>query len=143
VLGRFFSLRQPSDYLALLAYVERTAATEAVFARMRLALRDGLLVPVLQGYGPRYLHSIGQLYKGGAHTGMFLEITVADAEDLPIPESRVTFGQLKKAQALGDLGALDSRGKPILRLHMTEGAEAGLRTIADAAERALVALARA
>ncbi len=142
VLGRFFDLRRPGDYLALLAYVERTAATEGTFARLRLGLRDALLIPVLQGYGPRFLHSIGQLYKGGPPTGMFLQITTADAEDIPIPESRVTFGQLKTAQALGDLRALDSRGKPVLRLHMTEGVETGLRTIAHAAERALVTLAQ-
>lgn len=142
ILGRFFALKRPGDYLALLAYVERTAATEAAFRQMRLGLRDALEIPVLQGYGPRFLHSIGQLHKGGPSTGIYLELTVADGEDIRIPESHVSFGELKMAQALGDLAALDSRAKPTLRLHMTGGVESGLRTVAHATERALVALAQ-
>ncbi|MBI4364602.1 MAG: transaldolase, partial [Candidatus Latescibacteria bacterium] len=106
ILGRFLALRKPGDYLALLAFVERTAGTEASFAHMRREIRDALRIATLQGYGPRYLHSIGQLYKGGADRGLYLFMTAADETDIPIPESRVTFGQLKTAQALGDLDAL-------------------------------------
>jgi len=143
VLGRFFSLRRAGDYLALLAYVDRTAATESAFAQLRRGIRDATQLPVLQGYGPRYLHSIGQFYKGGPETGMFLVITADHAQDLPIPESRLTFGRLETAQALGDLASLDSRGKPALRLHMTETVTGGLATIAHAVERALVSQASA
>jgi glucose-6-phosphate isomerase len=138
VLGRFLSLAQPGDYVALLGYLERTDPTEASFARLRSLIRDALRLPVLQGYGPRYLHSIGQLYKGGPPTGLFLLFTEPDAEDLQIPEARYRFGDLKSAQALGDLASLQSHGKPAIRLHLGSGAESGLNRVIRAAERALV-----
>ncbi len=143
LIGRFLALKKPSDYIAILAFLERTAATESAFAHLRREIRDAMRIPVLQGYGPRYLHSIGQLYKGGPAGGMFLEITAAAAQDLPIPESRVTFGKLELAQALGDLRALESRGKPTLRLHIAGSVTQGLATIGHAVERALVAIASA
>ena len=139
VLQRFVALRRPVDYLSILSYFERTAATEAAFARMRRAVRNGVRIPVLQGYGPRYLHSIGQLYKGGPMTGMFLILTAGDELDLPVPGSPFTFGDLKTAQALGDFAALSSRGKPVLRLHLTAGVEPGLQAMGAALERALAA----
>ena len=141
VLGRFFQLAGPGDYLSLLGYLERTAAAEAGFARLRRLVRDALRIPVLQGYGPRYLHSIGQLYKGGPPRGLFLLVTEPDPADVEIPGVRYRFGDLKTAQALGDLASLESHGKPALRLHCQSGGEAGLATVAEAAERALVALA--
>jgi glucose-6-phosphate isomerase len=143
LIGRFLALKKPGDYLAILAYLQRTAASESAFAQLRREIRDAVRIPVLQGYGPRYLHSIGQLYKGGPAGGMFLIITSADGQDLPIPESGVTFGKLQLAQALGDLRSLDSRGKPTLRLHIAGSVTQGLATIAQAVERALVAIAPA
>lgn len=140
VLNRFLALAEPGGYLAILAYIERTAAAEASFSLLRRAVRNAVHIPVLQGYGPRYLHSIGQLFKGGPPGGMFLEITTADPADLQIPGRRATFGQLKAAQAWGDFDALASRGAPVLRLHLTLGADAGLRAVAHAAERALAAM---
>jgi transaldolase/glucose-6-phosphate isomerase len=138
-----FALKRTGDYLAILAYVERTAGTESAFTHLRREIRDAIRIPVLQGYGPRFLHSIGQLYKGGPSTGIFLQITSSDLEDLPIPGSRITFGKLKLAQALGDLQALDSRGKPALRLHIAGSAAQGLAIITQAVERALAAFAQA
>jgi glucose-6-phosphate isomerase len=143
LLGRFLALKRPGDYLAILAFLERTAGTESAFAHLRREIRDAVRIPVLQGYGPRYLHSIGQCYKGGPPVGMFLEITAAAAQDMPIPESGVTFGKLELAQALGDLRALESRGKPTLRLHIQGSVTQGLATIGQAVERALVAIAPA
>jgi glucose-6-phosphate isomerase len=140
VLHRFFALAEPGGYLAVLAYLERTAAAEASFSLLRRAVRNAMHIPALQGYGPRYLHSIGQLFKGGPPGGIFLEVTTADAADLEIPGRKATFGQLKAAQAAGDFEALASRGRPVLRLHLTEGAEAGLRVVAHATERALAAM---
>jgi hypothetical protein len=96
-------------------------------------------VPVLLGYGPRYLHSIGQLYKGGPASGMFLMITAAPAEDLAIPRVTYTFGQLEMAQALGDLQSVARRDKPALRLHLTQGVPAGWAPLRQAVERALAA----
>jgi len=143
LLGRFFALKKPGDYLAILAYLERTAATESSFAQLRREIRDAVRIPVLQGYGPRYLHSIGQLFKGGPDTGMFLEITADSREDLMIPGSPVTFGKLELAQALGDARSLDAREKPTIRLHISGSVAEGLATISHAVERALVALAPA
>jgi hypothetical protein len=140
VLNRFLALAAPGDYLAILAYFEKTAATEASFTLLRRAIRNAIHIPVLQGYGPRYLHSIGQLFKGGPERGLFLEMTVPDPADLSIPGRSFTFGQLKAAQALGDVSALIRRNRPALRLHMTNGSDAGLRAITHAAERALAAM---
>jgi glucose-6-phosphate isomerase len=142
VLHRFLARARAGEYLALLAYMERTAASEASFALMRRAVRNALHVPVLQGYGPRYLHSIGQLFKGGPRTGLFLVLTAEGEKDLPIPGSPYTFGQVEAAQALGDLASLASRGKAALRLHMTQGAEAGLDALGAAVERAIAAAAQ-
>jgi len=143
LIGRFLSLKKEGDYLAILAFLERNAATESAFTHLRREIRDAMRIPVLQGYGPRYLHSIGQLYKGGPKTGIYLVITAAADQDLPIPQSAVTFGKLELAQALGDLRALESRGKPTLRLHIAGSVTQGLATMGQAVERALVAMAPA
>lgn len=143
VLHRFLARARAGEYLALLAYMERTAASEASFALMRRAVRNALRIPVLQGYGPRYLHSIGQLYKGGPRTGLYLVLTASGEADLAIPGSPYTFCQVEMAQALGDLASLASRGKPALRLHMTQGAQAGLEVLGAAIERAIAASATA
>ena len=141
VLGRFLALCEPGDYLAILAFLERTAGTESAFTHLRREIRDALRIPVLQGYGPRYLHSIGQLYKGGPPKGLFLQITASSGQDLPIPQSGVTFGTLELAQALGDARSLESHGRPTLRLHIAGSVTQGLAVIGHAAERALVARA--
>ncbi|MGH9790310.1 MAG: bifunctional transaldolase/phosoglucose isomerase, partial [Candidatus Acidiferrales bacterium] len=137
VLRTFLKDRDPRDYLALLAYVDRNAASTATLEAMRTTLRDHLKMPVLLGFGPRLLHSIGQLYKGGPPSGMFLQITAADEEDVPVPTQPFTFGQLKMAQALGDLESLATRHKPALRLHLTQGAAAGLEQLRQAISEAL------
>ncbi|HET9951645.1 MAG TPA: hypothetical protein VFS09_07625 [Candidatus Eisenbacteria bacterium] len=141
VVQRFLALAKPDDYLAVLAYVERTAESEAAFEHLRRAIRNGTHLPVLQGYGPRYLHSIGQLYKGGPPTGLFLVLTAdpAPGEDVAIPGADFSFGQLLRAQALGDLESLAAHGKPALRLHLGSDVAGGLRTINQAAERAVAA----
>jgi glucose-6-phosphate isomerase len=142
VLHRFLTRARAGEYVALLAFMERTAASEASFALIRRAIRNALRVPVLQGYGPRYLHSIGPLYKGGPRTGLFLVLTAAGETDLPIPGSPYTFGQVETAQALGDIASLASRGKPALRLPMSHGAGAGLEALGAAVERAIAAAAQ-
>jgi len=140
VLNRLLALAAPGDYLAVLAYVERTASTEASFALLRRAIRNAIHLPVLQGYGPRYLHSIGQLFKGGPPNGLFLEITANEPSDLAIPGQPYTFGQLEMAQALGDVRSIERHGRPVLRLHLARGLETGLASVAQAAERAVSAL---
>lgn len=136
-LRTFFEQRKPGDYVSLLAYVDRNNTNAAPLAAIREALARALCVPVLLGYGPRYLHSIGQLYKGGPPTGLFLVITAAHAEDVPIPGVKYTFGQLQLAQALGDFESLASREKPVLRLHLSEGAAVGLPKLQNSLKQAL------
>jgi hypothetical protein len=91
----------------------------------------------LLGYGPRYLHSIGQLYKGGPTSGLFVIITSRKAEELPVPGARYTFAQLQTAQALGDLQRLALRERPAIRLHLAQGTRAGLVALRAIFERAL------
>ena len=128
-LRTFLTQRRPGDYLALLAYVDRNESYARELEALRASLGERLRLPVLLGYGPRYLHSIGQLFKGGPATGLFLIITATKSEDLAIPGAKYSFGQLQLAQALGDLESLGRRGKPTLRLHLAQGAEAGLREL--------------
>ena len=138
-LRTFFSESRPDDYVAILAYVARDAANGAELDALRATLGERLGLPVLLGYGPRYMHSIGQLYKGGPPSGMFLMITSERSSDLAIPGAKYTFGQLEMAQALGDLESLGRLGKPALRLHLTEGAPAGLASLRRAVDQALSA----
>jgi glucose-6-phosphate isomerase len=134
-LRTFFSERRPDDYVAILAYVARDAANSSELNSLRTILAERLSLPVLLSYGPRYLHSIGQLYKGGPVSGIFLMITSEKSEDLPIPGAKYTFGQLEMAQALGDVQSLARLGKPVLRLHLTEGAPAGLSSLRRAIDQ--------
>lgn len=138
-LSTFFSERREDDYVAILAYVARGAANGAELDALRATLAERLGLPVLLGYGPRYMHSIGQLFKGGPDSGMFLMITYEKSEDLPIPGAKYTFGQLEMAQALGDLQSLGNIGKPALRLHFTEGVRPGLAALRHAVDQALSA----
>ena len=89
------------------------------------------------GFGPRFLHSTGQAYKGGPNSGVILQITCADADDLPVPGQKYTFGVVKAAQARGDFDVLAERGRRALRVHLANGVEAGLKTLAAAVEQAL------
>jgi transaldolase / glucose-6-phosphate isomerase len=110
----------PGDYVAILAYVPRTAEVDARLQRVRLALRDRLRVATTIGYGPRYLHSTGQLHKGGPANGAFIEVVGDDPADLAIPGQPFTFGTLKQAQARGDLESLLARGRRVARATLEE-----------------------
>ena len=106
------------DYLALLAYVPMTGPHEQVLTRMRAAVRDRRHVATCVGFGPRFLHSTGQAYKGGPNSGVFLQITCDDAADLPVPGARYSFGVVKAAQARGDFQVLVDRRRRALRVHL-------------------------
>ncbi|MBI3933146.1 MAG: hypothetical protein HY316_00545 [Acidobacteria bacterium] len=127
---------RPGDYLAILAFIPATPATEKAFERLRRCLRDALGIATSLGYGPRYLHSTGQLHKGGPANGLFLQITAKDAGELPIPAVPYGFSLLKQAQARGDQEALESRKRRILRVHLETTPEAGLRRIVQWVEKA-------
>jgi hypothetical protein len=107
-----------------LAYVDRTSETEDVLQRARLAIRDELRVATTVGFGPRFLHSTGQLHKGGPNTGVFVQVVDgARAVDVPIPGKPYTFGRLIDAQALGDLRSLRARGRRVARVTLDLVAE--------------------
>jgi RpiB/LacA/LacB family sugar-phosphate isomerase len=110
----------PADYLAIQAYLEPSAETVRALQTMRVLLRDRLRIATTLGFGPRYLHSTGQLHKGGPPTGLFIQITGADREDLAIPGAGYDFSTLKTAQILGDLEALRERERRVIRLHLRD-----------------------
>lgn len=126
-LTAFFDGVRPGDYVALLAYHAPSPSADRRFAAVQTAVRKRLGVPVTVGYGPRYLHSTGQLHKGGPAVGHFIQVVDAPARDLAIPEAGYTFGELIAAQAAGDYEALAARGRPVVRVHDLAALEAALK----------------
>jgi glucose-6-phosphate isomerase len=127
----------PGDYMALLAYIEMNSAHEESLQAMRHAVRDRKLVATCLGFGPRFLHSTGQAYKGGPNIGVFLQLTCDDANDLPVPGQKYTFGIVKAAQARGDFQVLAERKRRALRVHLPKDVEAGLKSLDRAIRNAL------
>ena len=136
-LSLFLGQARPGDYVALMAYVARNSAHNALLQRMRRAIGERLGLAVTVGFGPRFLHSTGQLHKGGPDTGIFLQITQDEADDLPIPAADYTFGVLKEAQAVGDLRALEAEGRRVVRVGVGSDVASGLRLLSDVLDRAL------
>jgi transaldolase/glucose-6-phosphate isomerase len=135
-LKAHFARVQPVDYVALLAYIERNTAHTEVLQTLRLKIRDLLKTATCLGFGPRFLHSTGQAYKGGPATGVFLQITCDDAKDLAIPSHGYSFGTVKAAQARGDFGVLAERKRRALRVHLPNTGDA-LNQLAHAIETAI------
>jgi transaldolase/glucose-6-phosphate isomerase len=126
------------DYVALLAYIQRNAEHIAILREMRTAIRDARHVATCVGFGPRFLHSTGQAYKGGPNTGVFLQITTAHPDALVIPGYRADFGVVEAAQARGDMGVLVERGRRVLRIHFSDGdVTSGLKRLSGAVTRAI------
>jgi hypothetical protein len=121
-----FNSTRAGDYFAILAYLPPTDDIDTSLEHIRRRLRHATRRAVTVGYGPRYLHSTGQLYKGGADRGIFILITGDDPVDVPIPGEGYTFSTLKAAQAAGDLQALMNAGRRVLRLHIRGGVLAGM-----------------
>ena len=120
------------DYFGLLAYIEMTGEHVDALQKMRMAIRDKKKVATCLGFGPRFLHSTGQAYKGGPNSGVFLQITCDDAEDLAVPGQKYTFGVVKAAQARGDFEVLAERHRRALRIHLPADLKSGLRRLSDA-----------
>ena len=118
-LQAFFGQAGPGDYIAILAYLAPTADNWSRLQELRTLLRDRLRVATTVGFGPRYLHSTGQLHKGGRANGLFLQVTGEDKDDMAIPGSGYGFATLKAAQALGDLQTLRDAGRRVVRVHLT------------------------
>ena len=125
------------DYFAVLGYIEMNEAHEKSLQSIRRAVRDRKRVATCVGFGPRFLHSTGQAYKGGPNSGVFLQITCDDAVDLPVPGQKYTFGAVKAAQARGDFQVLAERGRRALRIHLGTDVSAGLEQLAAAVGQAL------
>jgi transaldolase/glucose-6-phosphate isomerase len=125
------------DYVALLAYIERNPAHIGSLQHMRLEVRDKRHVATCAEFGPRFLHSTGQAYKGGPDSGVFLQITADDAKDLAVPGQKASFGVIKAAQARGDFDVLTERGRRALRVHLKGDLDAGLKMLDTAIQDAL------
>ena len=120
------------DYFALLGYIPMNAQNEKALQTIRMSVRDAKKVATCLGFGPRFLHSTGQAYKGGPNSGVFLQITCDDASDLAVPGQKYTFGVVKAAQARGDFAVLAERGRRALRVHLGKNLKSGLNALAKA-----------
>ncbi|HKP72819.1 MAG TPA: bifunctional transaldolase/phosoglucose isomerase [Pyrinomonadaceae bacterium] len=125
------------DYIALLDYIEETPEHEATIQAIRAHLRDATRCATTTGYGPRFLHSTGQLHKGGSDAGVFMQLTAPDFKDLPIPGQPYTFSVLKQAQALGDFRSLSTRGRRAIRVALGADVHAGLKRLHELIGEAL------
>ncbi len=137
-LKAHFERTEAGDYVALLAYIERNDAHIDSLQKTRIAIRDRKKVATCAEFGPRFLHSTGQAYKGGPDSGVFLQITADDAKDLKIPGQKASFGVIKAAQARGDFDVLTERGRRALRVHLKGDLKSGLAMLDAAVKDALV-----
>jgi transaldolase/glucose-6-phosphate isomerase len=126
-----------NDYFAVLGYIPMNSVNEKALQGIRHAVRDTKKVATVLGFGPRFLHSTGQAYKGGPNSGVFLQITCDDAKDLPVPGQKYTFGIVKAAQARGDFAVLAERGRRALRVHLGKNLKGDLAKLAKAIQLAL------
>lgn len=137
-LNGFLAQAKSGDYISLQAYLQPITDNDLALEKLRLKLRDRAKLAVTVGYGPRFLHSTGQLHKGDAGNGLFMQLTADDAQDLPIPDeageeaSTLTFGTLKAAQALGDRQALLEAGRRVIRFHLGREIASGLGRLTEA-----------
>jgi len=136
-LRAYLGQLKAGEYFALLGYIEMNAAHEKWLASIRHAVRDAKQVATCLGFGPRFLHSTGQAYKGGPNSGVFLQVTCDEAVDLPVPGQTYTFGVVKAAQARGDFDVLAGRCRRALRVHLGADVTAGLKQLAAAVGEAL------
>lgn len=137
ILHAHLGLLQQGDYFALLAYIQMNETNEEALQNIRHKVRDTKHVATCLGFGPRFLHSTGQAYKGGPNSGVFLQITCDDAVEIPVSGQKYTFGVVKAAQARGDFQVLAERGRRALRVHLAKDAQAGLKHLGAALAEAL------
>lgn len=134
-----FGRMKAGDYFALLAYLEMNGENHKELQEIRHKVRDTKKAATCLGFGPRFLHSTGQAYKGGPNTGVILQLTCDDAADFPVPGQKYTFGVVKAAQARGDFQVLAQRGRRVLRVHLDKNLKDGLRKLKEAVTQALAA----
>lgn len=134
-LGRWLSLGKPGDYIGLQAYLQPNEENKEKLQNIRLALTKRTNLATTLGFGPRFLHSTGQLHKGGPNTGLFLQLVDVPDSDIPVPESDYTFDRLIQAQSIGDFLALKERGRRILRIKFTGSSLKGLEELETAIKK--------
>jgi len=142
LLASYFQAN-PGDYVAIQAYLTETPELNQAIEQLREYLQDNLHVATTFGYGPRFLHSTGQYHKGGPNTGLFLQLTADNPNDLPLPGRSYSFGTLKNAQAQGDLEALRNYDRRTLRVHLGTDAAQGIQTLLQAVKAASLSAAQA
>ena len=136
-LHSYFGELRPGDYVALMAYIAPTEEHARAFQRMRFKIRNRLKVATTFGFGPRFLHSTGQLHKGGPDTGVFIQVTGIDGPDIEIPGESYGFQTLIDAQALGDLRSLEQHGRRVIRLDLRDDVASGLAMLESVIAEAL------
>jgi len=136
-LRQLFGQAEPGDYVAIMAYLPRTAHTKQILEAIRGQIRDALRVPATLGYGPRFLHSTGQLHKGGPNTGLLIQLVAEDGLAVPISGKEYDFATLKDAQAIGDFAVLQQRGRRVLRIELGRNIDRGLTTLSELISEAL------
>ncbi len=139
VLSDFIGQVREGDYVALTEYLPETSHTDASLKQIREELMKALRVATTTGYGPRFLHSTGQLHKGGGGNGVFIQITADDSEEIPIEGENVTFSTLKKAQSLGDFQSLESRQRRAIRIDLGKDIDSGLRKLSELVQKSVAA----
>ena len=137
VLKKHLGRMGAGDYFAVLGYITMNEQNEGALQAIRHWVRDTKKVATVLGFGPRFLHSTGQAYKGGPNSGVFLQITCDDAIDLPVPQQKYSFGIVKAAQARGDFAVLAERGRRALRVHLGKDVKADLGKLTAALQQAL------
>jgi len=134
-IQKHFGRIKPGDYVAICAYIDMREEVVKELTRLRLLIRDRFQVATTLGFGPRFLHSTGQLHKGGANNVVVLQLTATDLQDIKIPGRKFTFGVLKDAQALGDASALSMRNRRALRIHFQDDINRGIQRLIAVAEK--------
>ncbi len=135
-LAAHLSRIEAGDYLAVLAYLDMTEENERLLQNIRHAIRDSRKIATCLGFGPRFLHSTGQAYKGGPNSGVFIQITSDHARDIQVPDHKYTFGVVVDCQARGDLEVLESRSRRVLRIHLGADVKAGLKRVQESISQA-------
>jgi len=138
-LPALMGLAEPGDYVALLAYMHRTPDRHEKIERLRLALRNSSHLATTSGWGPRFLHSTGQLHKGGPNTGLYVQLVCEEGAEVPIPGEKYGFGALRHAQAAGDYEVLAKRGRRVIRVNLGSDVERGLDALIGAVEARVAA----
>lgn len=128
-IDQFLPPSKAGRYLSILAYIERSPQMAGILERIRTKLRKKYRLPVLFGFGPRYLHSIGQFYKGGTPSGIFIEVVKQIKKDVPVPQTHYGFGQLIQAQAFGDYEAIQNKNLPIMLIDLGKDSRMGLKAL--------------